>query len=69
MPSSRDERLTGIEMSLAHLQRDFDQLSTVVLKQQSMLEALRRRVEFLQTRIDRVDAAPADPPEAPPPHY
>ena len=67
---SPEERLVEVEMSLVHLQHDFDRLNSVVLEQQTTIEALRRELHRLEARLARFESdelpGPAD---ERPPHY
>jgi uncharacterized coiled-coil protein SlyX len=65
-----EDRLIAAESALAHLQRDFDQLHSVVLAQQAEIEKLRHELELLTGRVSRFeeDDLP-DAREERPPHY
>jgi SlyX protein len=69
--SSADDRLTNVELLLTHLQRDFEQLSQVVFRQQAEIDALKTEVAKLNTRIVTLTDDPEirDPQEEKPPHY
>lgn len=70
--SNADDRLTSVELLLTHLQHDFEQLSQVVFKQQAELDALRKELVLLDTRVVTLSTeAPEvrDPQAEKPPHY
>ena len=66
-----DDRLVAVEMALAHLQRDVEQLNSVLLEQRRELDALRRVIERVELRVEE-SAEPAEkrnPIDERPPHY
>lgn len=69
--SSTDDRLTNAELLLMHLQHDLEQLSQVVFRQQSELDALRNELSRLDSRVVRLSEEPEirDPLAEKPPHY
>lgn len=73
MPDSNaDDRLTNVELLLTHLQHDFEQLSQVVFKQQAELDALRKELVLLDTRVVTLSTEVPevrDPQAEKPPHY
>jgi SlyX protein len=65
------DRLTEIEIKIAHMEQSLSDLSDVLYRQQSLLERLERRFDELRQGIeaatdDRGDNNPAD---EKPPHY
>lgn len=70
MPAA-DDRLTNVELLLTHLQHDFEQLSQVVFKQQAELDALRKELVLLDSRVVTLTEGPEvrDPQAEKPPHY
>lgn len=71
MPAAED-RLTSVELLLTHLQHDFEQLSQVVFKQQAELDALRKELVLLDTRVVTLSTEVPevrDPQAEKPPHY
>ncbi len=69
--SSMQDRLTEIEIKIAHMEQSLSDLSDVLYRQQSLLERLERRFDELRQGIeaatdDRGDNNPAD---EKPPHY
>lgn len=69
--SSANDRLTNVELLLTHLQHDFEQLSQVVFRQQSELDALRKELTLLDSRVVTLADGPEirDPLAEKPPHY
>jgi SlyX protein len=68
---SLSERLIAVESVVAHLQHDVEQLNSVILRQQTEIDALKRTVDHLESRIDETDAPPEtrNAEEERPPHY
>ncbi len=65
------DRLTEIEIKIAHMEQSLSDLSDVLYRQQSLLDRLERRFDELRQGIeaatdDRGDNNPAD---EKPPHY
>lgn len=73
MPAqATDDRVVNVELLLTHLQHDFEQLSQVVFRQQAELDALRKELVLLDTRVVTLSTeAPEvrDPQDEKPPHY
>lgn len=69
--SSTDDRLTNVELLLTHLQHDLEQLSQVVFRQQAELDALRKELTLLDSRVVTLTEDPElrDPLAEKPPHY
>jgi SlyX protein len=69
--TNADERLTNVELLLTHLQHDLEQLSQVVFRQQSELDALRKELALLDSRVVTLAEGPElrDPLAEKPPHY
>lgn len=70
MPPTED-RVTNVELLLTHLQHDLDQLSQVVFRQQAELDALRKELTTLDSRVGTLTEGPEtrDPQAEKPPHY
>jgi len=65
------DRLTEIEIKIAHMEQSLSELSDVLYRQQSLLDRLERRFDELKLGIeaaanDQGDNTPADDK---PPHY
>lgn len=69
--SSADDRLMNVELLLTHLQHDLEQLSQVVFRQQVELDALRKELTLLDSRLVTLAEGPEvrDPLAEKPPHY
>lgn len=61
-------RLIDIEMTLANLQKAFDDLSDVVFKQSQQIDRLNKQNELLKNMVDQDVVKPLSE-ETPPPHY
>ncbi|TXT39088.1 MAG: hypothetical protein FD138_176 [Planctomycetota bacterium] len=70
MPSA-DDRLTNVELLLTHLQHDLEQLSQVVFRQQAELDAVRKELTLLDSRVVTLSegSETRDPLDEKPPHY
>ncbi|MFM9961799.1 MAG: SlyX family protein [Planctomycetaceae bacterium] len=72
MPApNTDDRLTNVELLMTHLQHDFEQLSQVVFRQQAELDALRKQLVLLDSRVVTLSEGSEvrDPQDEKPPHY
>ena len=71
--AQKDEasRLTDVEMSLTHLQKDFETLSDTVWQQNKLLESLNRKIESLTRQMQSSDEGDEerDLLAEKPPHY
>lgn len=69
--SNKDhQRIVEMEMSLTHLQRDFDALNGVVLEQQAAIEAISAQMLQLKSKLDASsDPEVRDAESERPPHY
>jgi SlyX protein len=65
------ERITELEIKLAHLEQAVNELSDVLYRQQGMLERLESGYESLQQRVNSAGDAASnpDPEDEKPPHY
>lgn len=65
------ERITELEIKLAHLEQAINELSDVLYRQQGMLDRLETGFVSLQQRVNASPdaAANADPADEKPPHY
>ena len=67
-----NERMTELEIHLAHVQRLYEQLNQVVTSQAMEADRMERRIAQLQTQIKELKDKPAaavDPLDEKPPHY
>ena len=66
-----EERLTDIEVKLAHVEQAFNELSDVLYRQQQQVDRLELSLEALRQQLEsNQDGASAGAPEdEKPPHY
>jgi SlyX protein len=66
-----DDRLTEIEIKLAHIEQSLNVLSDVMYRQQGLIERLERGYDQLRQRIQTDDegSAETNPANDKPPHY
>ncbi|WP_372895994.1 SlyX family protein [Stieleria sp.] len=66
------ERITHLEIQLAHLQRQYDVLNDVVTEQAMLLDRVNKRIAKWEQTVDRLKNASeptSDPQDEKPPHY
>jgi SlyX protein len=65
------ERLTEIEIKIAHMEQSLGELSDVLYQQQSLIDRLELRFNELRQRMAATAEAPenTDPSDEKPPHY
>lgn len=65
------QRLMALESHSAHQDGTIEDLSDMVTRQWTEIEALRRTLAELRARLARVEGEvePAQPDDQPPPHY
>lgn len=65
------ERLTEIEIKMAHMEQALTELSDVLYLQQGLMEKLEKRYEDLRHRVEANDGAGSGggPEDEKPPHY
>jgi len=65
-----DERLTEIEIKLAHAEQAISEMSDVIYAQQALLDKMEQRYDMLRQRISSVEADSDSPGgNEKPPHY
>ena len=66
-----DNRLTEIEIKLAHIEQSLNELSDVMYQQQGLIERLERGYDQLRQRIqtDGEGSSDTNPADEKPPHY
>jgi SlyX protein len=66
-----DDRLTEIEIKLAHIEQSLNELSDVMYRQQGLIEGLEQGYDHLRQRMQTESdgASGANPPDDKPPHY
>jgi len=50
-PDTSAQRITELEISMTHLQRDYDALHEVLLSQQKTIDGLKRKLERLESEF------------------
>lgn len=65
---SLPKRLMAVEASLAHLERHFDDLNSVVIDQTRLLGRLQKRIDELGQAFDARETE-RPPQQEKPPHY
>jgi len=65
------DRMTEIEIKIAHMEQSLGELSDVLYRQQSLLDRLELRFNELRQRVAATGDAPdnGDPAGEKPPHY
>ena len=69
---SESQRITELEVGLAHLQRQYDLLNEVVTRQATELEQAHKQIAKWETTVDRIKNViepTVDPIDEKPPHY
>ena len=66
-----DNRLTEIEIKLAHIEQSLNELSDVMYSQQGLIERLEKSYDSLRQRIQTNTEGPtgSNPADEKPPHY
>ena len=68
-PESLNSRLEQAEAALAHLERNFDELNSVVIAQGKTIARLQRQLETLGETLRGQDLDRIQPHNQKPPHY
>jgi len=68
-PESMNTRLERAEAALAHLERNFDELNSVVIAQGKTIARLQRQLETLGETLRGQDLDRIAPHNQKPPHY
>ncbi|MEY4689722.1 MAG: SlyX [Verrucomicrobiota bacterium] len=68
-PESMNTRLEQAEAALAHLERNFDELNSVVIAQGKTIARLQRQLETLGETLRGQDLDRIAPHNQKPPHY
>ena len=72
MSGAPPDRLTELEIALAHVEREVEELSELVRLQADAIDLLRAQARALATRLAAAEAAlpgEAPDPNQPPPHW
>jgi len=69
--TAMQDRLTEIEIKIAHLEDSLTQLSDVIYEQRNLLDKLQQDLHNLRDKVTAGNdgAAPEDPASERPPHY
>lgn len=68
-PSPESERITRLEASVAHLERLFDELNTVVVEQDRRLGRLEKRLDQVAQLFEGSELDSLRQLQEKPPHY
>ena len=63
-----EDRLIDIEVALANLQKNFDELNSVVIEQSKQIDLLQKLNRYILDNMDKDVVKPLEE-ETPPPHY
>ena len=72
MAKDPEERITELEIQLAHVQRLYEQLNEVVTEQSGRIDLIERRCHQLHTQFKEIKERQEhdfDPLDEKPPHY
>lgn len=71
MANTDQENITELQMRLAFLEQNLDELNDVITSQQAQISLLERAVKHLNSRIEQSSSANvrSAEDETPPPHY
>jgi len=64
-----ENRITELEIKLAHQEMVIEQLNQVVTEQQKEIASIKLYMEALKSKFDSIQFPEKSLPEAPPPHY
>lgn len=66
-----DQRLTNLEIQIAHQAQMIDELNDTIVKQWAEIDELKKRLKAATMRLEQVEDALPDnaPAHQPPPHY
>ena len=52
---SDDERVTNLEMGIAHLEQKFEELNDAVLSQSKVIDALRAKLKITENKLEELE--------------
>ena len=64
-----ENRITELEIKLAHQEIALEQLNQVITEQQQEIAAMKLYMQSLKDKFENIQYAEKNQPEAPPPHY
>ncbi|EAT12140.1 SlyX family protein [Bermanella marisrubri] len=71
MTDNSDEQITDLQMRIAFLENNVEEMNQVITQQQAQITLLERALKHINSRLDEVGSSQikgADE-ETPPPHY
>ena len=71
MTQSDQEQIEDLQMRIAFLEQNLDELNDIVTNQQTQMAMMERAMKYLSSRLEQVSPANIRSPEdeTPPPHY
>ncbi|MBG86296.1 MAG: hypothetical protein CMO80_05280 [Verrucomicrobiales bacterium] len=69
MDSTSDERVTALESAVAHLERQYDELNGIVMKQDKLLTKLSAVVSRMDDTFRELELSKIKENNQRPPHY
>ena len=71
MTQSDQEQIEDLQMRIAFLEQNLDELNEIVTSQQTQIAMMERAMKYLSSRLEQVSPANIRSPEdeTPPPHY
>lgn len=64
-----DDRLTELEIKLAHLEAAHETLNNVVVEQQRRIASMENQLKLLKQHLQQLYGSDIDPKQEKPPHY
>jgi uncharacterized coiled-coil protein SlyX len=64
-----EERITELEIKLAHHEMTIEQLNQILIQQQSEIDNLQHYLKLLKYKIENIQSSPEKTIEEAPPHY
>jgi len=71
MSENLDEQITDLQMRIAFLENNVEEMNQVITQQQAQITLLERALKHINSRLDEVgnSAIKGADEETPPPHY
>ncbi len=69
MSKELENRITELEIQIAHHELTIEELNQIVIKQQSEISDLLHYLKLLKNKIENIESAPKNISDSPPPHY
>lgn len=64
-----DDRLTELEIKLAHLEAAHETLNSVIIEQERRIASLENQLALLKQHLRQLSGSDIDPKHEKPPHY